>query len=129
MEESTTTIYDVARVAGVSMATVSRVVNGNANVKEKTRQKSLMQLKNWTTVQMRLHVDWQANVQRQLGLFSQQSRRHILLKSLEALMILLQCTSIMSFSQIVMVMKKKNLKLLKVSFLSKLMVLFIWAAS
>ena len=41
MEESTTTIYDVARVAGVSMATVSRVVNGNANVKEKTRQKVL----------------------------------------------------------------------------------------
>ena len=41
MVESTTTIYDVARVAGVSMATVSRVVNGNANVKEKTRQKVL----------------------------------------------------------------------------------------
>lgn len=39
--EPTTTIYDVARVAGVSMATVSRVVNGNANVKEKTRQKVL----------------------------------------------------------------------------------------
>lgn len=41
MEEQSTTIYDVARVAGVSMATVSRVVNGNANVKEKTRQKVL----------------------------------------------------------------------------------------
>ncbi|MFC4652162.1 catabolite control protein A [Lactococcus nasutitermitis] len=41
MVESTTTIYDVARVAGVSMATVSRVVNGNANVKEKTRKKVL----------------------------------------------------------------------------------------
>ena len=41
MVESTTTIYDVARVAGVSMATVSRVVNGNANVKEKTLQKVL----------------------------------------------------------------------------------------
>ena len=29
------TIYDVAREANVSMATVSRVVNGNPNVKEK----------------------------------------------------------------------------------------------
>jgi len=36
-----TTIYDVARVAGVSMATVSRVVNGNPNVKPTTRKKVL----------------------------------------------------------------------------------------
>lgn len=35
------TIYDVAREAGVSMATVSRVVNGNKNVKENTRKKVL----------------------------------------------------------------------------------------
>ncbi|WP_139491363.1 catabolite control protein A [Brevibacillus dissolubilis] len=33
------TIYDVAREAGVSMATVSRVVNGNPNVKPMTRKK------------------------------------------------------------------------------------------
>lgn len=33
------TITDVAKQAGVSMATVSRVVNGNNNVKETTRQK------------------------------------------------------------------------------------------
>ena len=32
--DETITIYDVAREAGVSMATVSRVVNGNKNVKE-----------------------------------------------------------------------------------------------
>ncbi|MFV0556637.1 MAG: substrate-binding domain-containing protein [Lactovum sp.] len=32
------TIYDVARVAGVSMATVSRVVNGVSNVKEDTKK-------------------------------------------------------------------------------------------
>ena len=32
--DDTVTIYDVAREAGVSMATVSRVVNGNKNVKE-----------------------------------------------------------------------------------------------
>src|SRR5690625_3773173 len=35
------TIYDVAREAGVSMATVSRVVNGNPNVKPSTRKKVL----------------------------------------------------------------------------------------
>nr|WP_156281592.1 catabolite control protein A [Paenibacillus sp. NEAU-GSW1] len=41
MERSTVTvtIYDVAREAGVSMATVSRVVNNNPNVKPATRKK------------------------------------------------------------------------------------------
>ncbi|HSI66831.1 MAG TPA: catabolite control protein A [Planococcus sp. (in: firmicutes)] len=37
----TVTIYDVAREANVSMATVSRVVNGNQNVKPVTRKKVL----------------------------------------------------------------------------------------
>lgn len=37
----TVTIYDVAREANVSMATVSRVVNGNPNVKPSTRKKVL----------------------------------------------------------------------------------------
>src|SRR5699024_2119660 len=35
------TIYDVAREANVSMATVSRVINGNPNVKPVTRKKVL----------------------------------------------------------------------------------------
>lgn len=39
MEKQTITIYDVAREANVSMATVSRVVNGNPNVKPATRKK------------------------------------------------------------------------------------------
>lgn len=39
MEKNTVTIYDVAREAEVSMATVSRVVNGNPNVKPSTREK------------------------------------------------------------------------------------------
>jgi len=39
MSKQTVTIYDVAREAGVSMATVSRVVNGNPNVKPSTRKK------------------------------------------------------------------------------------------
>lgn len=39
MAKQTITIYDVARESGVSMATVSRVVNHNPNVKPSTRQK------------------------------------------------------------------------------------------
>jgi Transcriptional regulators len=38
----TVTIYDVAREAKVSMATVSRVLNGNPNVKPETRKKLKM---------------------------------------------------------------------------------------
>lgn len=40
-KKETVTIYDVAHEAGVSMATVSRVVNGNPNVKPTTRKKVL----------------------------------------------------------------------------------------
>ncbi|MGQ0437983.1 LacI family DNA-binding transcriptional regulator, partial [Bacillus sp. B-TM1] len=40
-DEMNVTIYDVAREANVSMATVSRVVNGNPNVKPTTRKKVL----------------------------------------------------------------------------------------
>lgn len=39
MTKKTATIYDVAKEAGVSMATVSRVVNGNKNVKKETSEK------------------------------------------------------------------------------------------
>ncbi|MCP4273196.1 MAG: LacI family DNA-binding transcriptional regulator [Gammaproteobacteria bacterium] len=39
------TIYDVCSKAGVSMATVSRVINGNDNVRDKTRQKVLDAMK------------------------------------------------------------------------------------
>lgn len=61
--DETITIYDVAREAGVSMATVSRVVNGNKNVKENTRKKVLEALIVWITVQMRLRVAWQVKKQ------------------------------------------------------------------
>ncbi len=40
-KKGTVTIYDVAREAKVSMATVSRVVNGNPNVKPSTRKRVL----------------------------------------------------------------------------------------
>ena len=35
------TIYDVAKMAGVSIATVSRVLNGSANVRDRTQRKVL----------------------------------------------------------------------------------------
>ena len=54
--DDTVTIYDVAREAGVSMATVSRVVNGNKNVKENTRKKVLEVIERLITVQMLLRV-------------------------------------------------------------------------
>ncbi|MDO4670385.1 MAG: substrate-binding domain-containing protein [Aerococcus sp.] len=45
MKKQNVTIYDVAREAGVSMATVSRVVNGNMNVKPATREKVMEVIK------------------------------------------------------------------------------------
>ncbi|MCQ2505700.1 MAG: LacI family transcriptional regulator [Lachnospiraceae bacterium] len=39
--EKQVTIYDISEKAGVSIATVSRVLNGNSNVKQKTRKKVL----------------------------------------------------------------------------------------
>ena len=56
MEKQTITIYDVAREANVSMATVSRVVNGNPNVKPATRKKSWKLSIAWIIVQMQSHV-------------------------------------------------------------------------
>jgi LacI family transcriptional regulator len=41
MHKQEVTIYDVAREAKVSMATVSRVVNGNNNVRKETRERVL----------------------------------------------------------------------------------------
>ena len=38
------TIYDIAKSCGVSIATVSRVINGSDKVSEKTRQKVLQAL-------------------------------------------------------------------------------------
>ena len=45
MEKQAVTIYTVAREAQVSMATVSRVVNGNPNVKPETRDRVLEVIK------------------------------------------------------------------------------------
>lgn len=56
---SNITIYDVAREANVSMATVSRVVNGNPNVKPTTRKKSWKPLNVSVTVQTRWQEGWQ----------------------------------------------------------------------
>ncbi|MBO7531725.1 MAG: LacI family DNA-binding transcriptional regulator, partial [Lachnospiraceae bacterium] len=39
MKESNLTIYDISEKAGVSIATVSRVLNNSGSVSEKTRKK------------------------------------------------------------------------------------------
>jgi LacI family transcriptional regulator/LacI family asc operon transcriptional repressor len=41
------TIYDIARLSGVSIATISRVVNGNPSVSDKTREKVLSVMKEY----------------------------------------------------------------------------------
>ncbi|WP_026505095.1 LacI family DNA-binding transcriptional regulator [Butyrivibrio sp. NC3005] len=41
------TIYDIARLSGVSIATISRVVNGNPNVSDKTRERVLSIMKEY----------------------------------------------------------------------------------
>ena len=41
MKRASANMYEVAKLADVSIATVSRVVNTDARVKEKTRQKVL----------------------------------------------------------------------------------------
>ncbi|CAI2585688.1 Catabolite control protein A [Apilactobacillus kunkeei] len=46
MEKQNVTIYDVARESGVSMATVSRVLNGNSNVRQATKEKVLKVIDN-----------------------------------------------------------------------------------
>ncbi len=38
-------IYDIAKLSGVSIATVSRVVNGSPRVSEKTKEKVLAVMK------------------------------------------------------------------------------------
>lgn len=40
-KKNSATIYDVAHRVGVSLATVSRVVNGNSNVRDSTKRKVL----------------------------------------------------------------------------------------
>ena len=44
-EDKTINIYDIAKLSGVSIATVSRVVNGSPRVSEKTKQKVLAVMK------------------------------------------------------------------------------------
>ena len=42
------TIYDIARVAGVSKSTVSRVLNKQTNISPEAREKVLRPLKNYS---------------------------------------------------------------------------------
>ncbi len=61
------TIYDVAREAGVSMATVSRVVNGNPNVKPATRKKVLEVIERLAIARTPWPVVWPARRRRRWG--------------------------------------------------------------
>ena len=51
-------IYDVSKHAGVSIATVSRVLNGNPNVSERTREKVLRVMDELGYTPMYLPEDW-----------------------------------------------------------------------
>mgnify|MGYP000388134312 FL=1 len=51
-------IYDVSERAGVSIATVSRVLNGNPNVSERTRKKVLAVMDELGYTPMFLPGDW-----------------------------------------------------------------------
>ena len=63
----TVTIYDVAREAGVSMATVSRVVNNNPNVKPQTRKKVFEAIERLGYRPNAVARAWQARKQRLLA--------------------------------------------------------------
>ena len=106
--DDTVTIYDVAREAGVSMATVSRVVNGNKNVKENTRKKVLEVID---------RLDYRPNAVAR-GLASKRTTTvGVVIPDItntyfaalaKELMILQRCTSITSSLRIVMRMMKKK---------------------
>lgn len=51
-------IYDVSKKAGVSIATVSRVLNGNPNVSEKTRARVLEVMEELGYTPMYLQEGW-----------------------------------------------------------------------
>ena len=103
--DDTVTIYDVAREAGVSMATVSRVVNGNKNVKENTRKKVLEVID---------RLDYRPNAVAR-GLASKRTTTvGVVIPDItntywqKELMTLQRCTSTTSFSLIAMKMMKKK---------------------
>lgn len=52
------TIYDVAKEADVSLATVSRVINDSNVVREDTRMRVQQAIENWVINQMRLRKVW-----------------------------------------------------------------------
>lgn len=67
MEKQTITIYDVAREANVSMATVSRVVMAIQTSNQQQEKKSWKLSIAWIIVQTQLRVAWQVRKQQQLG--------------------------------------------------------------
>ena len=128
--DDTVTIYDVAREAGVSMATVSRVVNGNKNVKENTRKKVLEVID---------RLDYRPNAVAR-GLASKKTTTvgvvipnitngyfSTLAKGIDDSQ--LKCTSTILSLPIVMRMMTRKFQLSIPCFLSRWMVLSLWATT
>ena len=114
--DDTVTIYDVAREAGVSMATVSRVVNGNKNVKENTRKKVLEVIE---------RLDYRPNAVAR-GLASKKTTA-ISLHLQKELTTSQKCTSTTSSLQIAMKTMTRKFRLSITSFPNKWMGSFSWA--
>ena len=127
--DDTVTIYDVAREAGVSMATVSRVVNGNKNVKENTRKKVLEVID---------RLDYRPNAVAR-GLASKKTTTvGVVIPNItngyfsmlaKGLTISLKCTSIILSLLIVMRMMTRKFQLSIPCFLSKWMVSSLWGTT
>ena len=127
--DDTVTIYDVAREAGVSMATVSRVVNGNKNVKENTRKKVLEVID---------RLDYRPNAVAR-GLASKKTTTvGVVIPNItngyfstlaKGLMISLKCTSTISSLPIVMRMMTRKFQWSIHCFLSKWMVSSLWVTT
>ena len=61
-------IYDIAKEAGVSIATVSRVLNGSENVRDLTRQKVEKVLKKYNYVPSAIARGLMTNSMKTIGI-------------------------------------------------------------
>ena len=93
----TVTIYDVAREAKVSMATVSRVLNGTAVVKDETKQRVLDAIERLGYRPNAVARGLASKKTRTIGVIVPDVRLHLSLKWCVALRISQPCTITISF--------------------------------